>query len=148
MALKEIECAELGSEVGTKTLAYIRKHYRQEKAKESITEILKEINLHYEEYKNYLKIKVLSDENLENLAEDIETIKQLVQRKNNLEKLIDKFEEVVKEVENPAIKVLKTLWTDVVLAGPHTRHTVMEKHEGPLRIREDDKKGLIDIQRS
>jgi len=146
MALKGIEAAEIGSDMGARTIVSIRKHYRQEKAKELISELLTEANQIYDHYKRLIQIPQLETDDIQGLEKDIKAVAGIIQKKKSLDTQIDRFEKILGEQKAAAIRVLKVLWSDVVLTAPYCKFAPLEKTAGPLSAREDVAHGSMVIQ--
>jgi len=146
MAMKGVDAAELGTEMGTKTVVAIRKHYRQEKAKEMLSDLLAEANEAFDRYKRWIQIPQLNETDMDLLEKDIRIVSGLVQKKKNLDMQIDKFERMVGEQKGASIKVHKKMWHDVVLAAPYCKFSPLTKTDGPLTATEDVSHGSMLVQ--
>ena len=145
-ALKGVEATEIGSEAGSKTLVFIRKHYRQEKAKEMVAGLLTEANGILENYKRWLQAQQMGQEDLEQLEKAIRQVSAIIQKKSTLESQIDKFERLLGENKGALIRIGKMLWADTVLGAPYCKFSPLEKSAGPLTIVEDVSHGTMMIQ--
>ncbi|MDR0515862.1 MAG: FapA family protein [Fibromonadaceae bacterium] len=144
-AFKGIECGNIGSESGVKTVVNIRTHYRQEKAKEMANTVLIDANAIYERYKVWQKRGNLSDEEVKALMQDIITLQGLISKRQMFDSRAAKFDKAVLENKNSKAKVLGTLEADVVVASPYTRYNCMAPMKGPLIVTENNSAGKMAI---
>lgn len=146
LAFKGVEATDIGSEMGSKTLVGIRKHYRQEKAKEMVGELLEEANAVLERYKHWSQQAQLEPKELEQLEKDIKTISAVIQKKKTMDLQIDKFERLIGETKASFI-VHKNLWADVVLSAPYCKYSPLESTTGPLTVLEDIAHGTMVVHK-
>jgi uncharacterized protein (DUF342 family) len=137
-ALKGIECGNLGSETGVKTLVNIRTHYRQEKAKEQVNAVLAEVNTIFERYKIWNKADSLNEEEGKRLLQDIANLQILMQKRQIFDSRVAKFDKMVYENKTAKAKVLGVLEADVVIASPFSRYTSYMNMKGPISITENN----------
>jgi len=147
MALKGAEAAEIGTEMGTKTIVSIRKHYRQEKAKEMVADLLLEANAINERCKRWIQLPQLTPDDLELLDKDIKQIGNIIQKKKSMDLQIDKFERMLGEQKGATIRAHKMLWADVVLGAPYCKYAPVEKTSGPVHATEDVSHGSMQIHK-
>lgn len=147
LALKGVEAADIGSEMGSKTIVGIRKHYRQEKAKEMVGDLLAEANEILEYYKRWTQLPQMEPADLEALERSIKSLAGIIQKKKTLDLQIDKFERLVGETKNAVIRVHKNLWADVVLSAPYCKYSPLESTSGPLSVIEDVAHGSMAVHR-
>jgi uncharacterized protein (DUF342 family) len=148
MAMKGVEASEIGSDSGSKTTVAVRKHYRQEKAKEMITNLLDEANDILESYRRWAAIPKLSPDDVEALDKSVKQVVAIIQKKKNLDLQIDKFERLIAESAGAQIKVAKMLWADVVLAAPYCKYMPVDNASGPLIVTEDVSHGTMLVQKA
>lgn len=144
LSLMGLHCKNLGSNMGAKTLVGLRKHYRQEKAKELSDEVLSEGNRILERYKRWLAIPDLNDQE-EAIANDMRTVQGLIQKKKTLDLQIEKFEKVIQETKGVSIHVQGVLYADVIMTSPLCRHSTVDSIRGPLTILENVNAGIMSI---
>lgn len=148
MGMKGVECSEVGSDSGSKTIVSIRKHYRQEKAKELIGALLDESNGILENYRRWSVMQKLTQDDAEALDKAIKQMAAIIQKKKTLDMQIDKFEKLVAECAGAQIRIAKVLWADAILAAPYCKYSSVEKATGPLFVTEDISHGTMLVQRA
>jgi uncharacterized protein (DUF342 family) len=138
IAFKGIECGNLGSETGVKTIVNIRTHYRQEKAKEQANSVLAEANVILERYKVWNKVESLNEADEQKLLDDIASLQTLIQKRQIFDSRAAKFDKMVFDNKTSKAKVLGMLEADVIISSPFSRYTSYAHIKGPLSITENN----------
>jgi uncharacterized protein (DUF342 family) len=144
---KGIECGNLGSESGVKTVLNIRTHYRQEKAKEMANSVLADANSILERYKIWSKQESLNADEIKTLMQDIVNLQGLISKRQMFDSRAAKFDQLVFENKSAKAKVLGSLEADVVVSSPYTRYTCMAPIKGPLSVSEINTSGKMAVNR-
>jgi len=137
-AFKGVECGELGSESGVKTIVNIRTHYRQEKARTLSNAIMTDVNTIFEKYVIWNKAKSLSEAEGKELMQAIAKLQDLITKRQTYDNRVAKFEAMVFENKTAKVKLLGMLETDVSIASPYSKYTSAAPIKGPLTISENN----------
>jgi uncharacterized protein (DUF342 family) len=147
-AFKGVECGNLGSETGAKTVVNIRTHYRQEKAKEFANSVMADINAIFERYKIWNKVESMNEDEAKMLLKDIEDLKGLIQKRQMYDTRVAKFDHTVFENKTAKAKLLGMLEADVIVASPYSKYTCAAPIKGPLIVSENNEYGKMAILRN
>jgi len=134
---KGVECAELGSEMGVKTIVNIRTHYRQEKAKELVNSVIAETNAIFEKYivwNNSTYIKETEEE----FSQIMSKLQDLITKRQMYDSKVARFDALVFENKNAKVKLLGTLEADVTVASPYSKYVSTVPIRGPLIVTENN----------
>jgi len=137
-AFKGVECGELGSESGVKTLVNIRTHYRQEKARELANSVMTEVTAIFEKYVIWNKAKSLNEAGEKELLQAIAKLQDLITKRQMYDSRVAKFDAMVFENKVAKVKLLGTLEADVSVASPYSKYTSTAPIHGPLTISENN----------
>ncbi|MDR2732471.1 MAG: FapA family protein [Fibromonadaceae bacterium] len=137
-AFKGIECGELGSESGVRTVVNIRTHYRQEKAKEMANSVLTDVNTIFERYRIWNKAESINEEEAKTLLKDIAALQLLISKRQTFDSRAAKFDAMVFENKIAKVKILGTLEADVSVASPYSKYTCTSPIKGPLSVTENN----------
>jgi len=137
-AFKGVECGELGSESGVKTIVNIRTHYRQEKAKALANSVMMEVNAIYEKYLIWSKEKSLNEAEEKELLQAINKLQDLITRRQMYDSRVAKFDAMVFGNKTAKVKLLGMLEADVSIASPYSKYTSTTPIKGPLIISENN----------
>jgi len=134
---KSVECAELGSETGTKTIVNIRTHYRQEKARKLVNSIIEETNTIFERYLVWNNSTYIS-ETEEEFSQIISKLQGLITKRQMYDSKVARFDALVFENKTAKVKLLGTLEADVTVASPYSKYTSTVPIRGPLIVTENN----------
>jgi len=137
-AFKGVECGELGSESGVKTIVNIRTHYRQEKARELANSVMTEVSSIFEKYVIWRKAKSLNEAEEKELLQAISKLKDLITKRQMYDSRVAKFDAMVFENKTAKVKLLGTLESDVSVSSPYSKYTSTSPIHGPLTISENN----------
>jgi uncharacterized protein (DUF342 family) len=137
-AFKGVECSELGSESGVKTIVNIRTHYRQEKARELSNSVMTEVNAIFEKYVVWNKAKSLNEAEEKELLQAISKLQDLITKRQMYDSRVAKFDAMVFENKTAKVKLLGILEADVSVASPYSKYTSTVPIKGPLSISENN----------
>jgi len=137
-AFKGVECGELGSETGVKTIVNIRTHYRQEKAKVLANSVMMEVNAIFEKYLIWNKEKSLSEAEEKELLQATTKLQDLITRRQMYDSRVAKFDAMVFGNKTAKVKLLGMLEADVSIASPYSKYTSTTPIKGPLIISENN----------
>jgi len=146
-AFKGVECFDLGSESGVKTVVNIRTHYRQEKAKELANSVMDDVNIIFERYRIWNKTESLNEEEAKMLLKDITVLQGLISKRQSLDARAAKFDQMIYENKTAKVKLLGMLEADVTIASPFSRYNNISNMKGPLTISENNSSGKMAISR-
>jgi len=135
-AFKGVECTELGSESGVKTIVNIRTHYRQEKARELANSVMVEVTAIFEKYLIWNKAKSLSEAEEKELLQAIAKLQELITKRQMYDSRVAKFNAMVFENKIAKVKLLGTLEADVSVCSPYSKYTSTSPIRGPLTVTE------------
>ncbi|GBU24256.1 hypothetical protein R83H12_00884 [Fibrobacteria bacterium R8-3-H12] len=135
-AFKGVECTELGSESGVKTIVNIRTHYRQEKARELANSVMADVNIIFEKYAIWNKAKSLNEAEEKELLQAISKLQELITKRQMYDSRVAKFDAMVFENKNAKVKLLGTLEADVSVCSPYSKYTSTSPIRGPLTVTE------------
>ncbi len=144
-AFKGVECGELGSETGVKTIVNIRTHYRQERARELANSVMIEVSAIYERYLIWSKVKSLNEAEQKELLQDITSLHNLITKRQMYDSRVAKFEAMVFGNKNAKVKLLGILEADVSIASPYSKYTSTVPIKGPLTISENNFAGKMAV---
>jgi len=144
---KGIECTELGSESGVKTVVNIRTHYRQEKARELANSVMADVNTIFERYLIWNKIKSLNEAEEKEFLQDISKLQDLITKRQMYDNRVAKFDAMVFENKIAKVKLLGTLEADVSVASPFSKYTSTSPIKGPLIISENNSSAKMAVVR-
>jgi len=136
-AFKGVECAELGSETGVKTIVNIRTHYRQEKVRELLNSVIEETNTIFEKYVVWNNSTYIN-ETEEEFSKVMSKLQELITKRQMYDNKVAKFDVLVLENKNAKVKLLGTLEADVTVASPYSRYTSKVPIKGPLIVTENN----------
>jgi uncharacterized protein (DUF342 family) len=137
-AFKGVECGELGSESGVKTIVNIRTHYRQEKARELANSVMTEVSAIFEKYVVWNKAKSLNEAGEKELLQSIAKLQELITKRQMYDSRVAKFDAMVFENKIAKVKLLGTLESDVSVCSPYSKYTSTTPIHGPLTISENN----------
>jgi hypothetical protein len=146
-AFKGVECFNLGSETGVKTVVNIRTHYRQEKAKELANSVMEEVNAIYERYRIWNKAESINEDESKMLLKDIAALQMLISKRQMFDARAAKFDQMIFENKTAKVKLLGILEADVTIASPISRYNSTDHIKGPLIISENNSSGKMAISR-
>ncbi|MDR2579765.1 MAG: FapA family protein [Fibromonadaceae bacterium] len=144
-AFNGLECGNLGSDSGVKTLVNIRTHYRQEKAKEMANSVLEKVSAIFERYKLFVKQDYLNEEECAMLSQDITALQNLISKRQMFDGRAAKFDRMVFENKTAKVKILGTFEADAIVASPYTRYSCMAPVRGPLIVSENNSSAKMAI---
>jgi len=144
---KGVECTELGSESGVKTIVNIRTHYRQEKAKELANSVMTDVNTIFERYLIWNKVKSLNEAEEKEFLQDIATLQDLITKRQMYDNRVAKFDAMVFENKIAKVKLLGTLEADVTVASPFSKYTSTVPIKGPLTVTENNSSAKMAVVR-
>jgi len=142
---KCVECAEIGSYSGIKTLVNIRTHYRQERAKALVSSVMAEVNVIFEKYLIWSKAKSLSEAEEKELLQAISKMHDLAKKRQIYDSRVAQFDAMVFENKNAKVKLLGTLEADVTVASPYSKYTSTVPIKGPLSITENNSSAVMAV---
>jgi len=142
---KGIECGDLGSETGVKTIVNIRTHYRQEKAKELANSVMIEVGAIYEKYLIWNKAKSLNEAEEKELFQAANKLQDLITRRQMYDSRVAKFEAMVFGNKTAKIKLLGILESDVSIASPYSKYTSTVPIKGPLIVSENNSSAIMAV---
>nr|AGS52722.1 protein of unknown function DUF342 [uncultured bacterium contig00069] len=146
-AFKGVECFNLGSETGVKTIVNIRTHYRQEKAKELANSVMEEVNAIFERYRIWNKAESINEEESKMLLKDIAALQGLISKRQMFDSRAAKFDQMIFENKTARVKLLGILEADVTIASPISRYNSISHMKGPLMISENNSSGKMAISK-
>jgi uncharacterized protein (DUF342 family) len=146
-AFKGVECYNLGSESGVKTVVNIRTHYRQEKAKELANSVMEEVNAIYERYRLWNKAESINEEEAKMLLKDITALQGLISKRQMFDARAAKFDQMIFENKTTKVKLLGILEADVTISSPFSRYNNIAHMKGPLIISENNSAGKMAISK-
>jgi len=135
-AFKGVECGELGSESGVKTIVNIRTHYRQEKARELANSVMAEVSTIFEKYLVWNKAKSMNEAEEKELLQCISKLQELITKRQMYDSRVAKFDAMVFENKIAKVKLLGTLEADVSVCSPYSKYTSTSPIKGPLTVTE------------
>jgi uncharacterized protein (DUF342 family) len=144
---KGVECAELGSESGVKTIVNIRTHYRQEKARELANSVMADVNAIFERYIIWNKAKSLNEAEEKEFLQDISKLQDLITKRQMYDNRVAKFDAMIFENKIAKVKLLGTLEADVSVASPYSKYTSTVPIKGPLSISENNSSAKMAVVR-
>ena len=147
-AFNGVECGNVGSETGVKTIVNIRTHYRQEKAKELANSVMVEVNSIFERYRIWNKASSLNEEEAKMLLKDIADLQNLISKRQIFDSRVAKFDQMVFENKNARVKLLGTLEADVSIASPYSRYNCVAPIKGPLIVTENNSSAKMAVVRA
>jgi uncharacterized protein (DUF342 family) len=142
---KGIECGDIGSETGVKTIVNIRTHYRQEKAKELANSVMIEVGAIYEKYLIWNKAKALNEAEGNELLQAANKLQDLITKRQMYDNRVAKFEAMVFGNKNAKIKLLGMLESDVSIASPYSKYTSTVPIKGPLIVSENNSSAVMAV---
>jgi len=137
-AFKGVECGELGSESGVKTIVNIRMHYRQEKARALANSVMTEVSAIFEKYLIWNKAKSLNEAEEKELLQAIAKLQDLITKRQMYDSRVAKYDAMVFENKTAKVKLLGILEADVSVASPYSKYTSTAPIKGPLTISENN----------
>jgi len=144
---KGVECMELGSESGVKTIVNIRTHYRQEKARELANSVMVDVNAIFEKYVIWNKAKSLNEAEEKEFLQAIAKLQDLITKRQMYDSRVAKFDAMVFENKNAKVKLLGTLESDVTVASPYSKYTSTVPIKGPLAVSENNSSAKMAVIR-
>jgi uncharacterized protein (DUF342 family) len=147
IVFKGVECAELGSESGVKTIVNIRTHYRQEKARELANSVMAEVSTIFEKYLIWNKVKSLNEAEEKEFLQTISKLQDLITKRQMYDSRVAKFDAMVFENKIAKVKLLGTLEADVSVASPFSKYTSTVPIKGPLIITENNSSAKMAVVR-
>ena len=135
-SFKGIECGDLGSETGVKTIVNIRTHYRQEKARELANSVMTEVSTIFEKYLVWNKAKSMNEAEEKELLQCISKLQELITKRQMYDSRVAKFDAMVFENKIAKVKLLGTLEADVSVCSPYSKYTSTSPIKGPLTVTE------------
>jgi len=144
-SFKGIECGDLGTETGVKTIINIRTHYRQEKAKELANSVMMEVNAIYEKYLIWNKAKTLNEAEEKDLLQAATKLQDLITKRQMYDNRVAKFEAMVFGNKTAKVKLLGMLETDVSIASPYSKYTSTVPIKGPLIVSENNSSAIMAV---
>jgi len=142
---KGVECGELGSESGVKTIVNIRTHYRQEKARELANSVVTEVSAIFDRYLIWNKAKALNEAEEKEFLQDIAKLQELITKRQMYDSRVAKFDAMVFENKIAKVKLLGMLEADVSVASPYSKYTSTTPIKGPLIITENNSSAKMAI---
>ncbi|MDR2584173.1 MAG: FapA family protein [Fibromonadaceae bacterium] len=146
-AFKGVECGELGSESGVKTIVNIRTHYRQEKARELANSVMTDVNAIFEKYLIWSKTKSFNEAEEKELLQAMTKLQDLITRRQMYDNRVAKFEAMVFGNKTAKVKLLGILEADVSVCSPYSKYTSTTPIHGPLTISENNFVGKMAVAR-
>jgi len=137
-AFKGVECGELGSESGVKTIVNIRTHYRQEKARALANSVMTEVSAIFDKYVIWNKAKTLNEAEEKELMQAISKLQELIAKRQSYDSRVAKYDAMVFENKTAKVKLLGILEADVSVASPYSKYTSTAPINGPLTISENN----------
>jgi len=137
-AFKGLECTELGSESGVKTIVNIRTHYRQERARALANSVITEVNIIFEKYVAWSKAKSLNEAEEKELMQSISKLQELITKRQMYDSRVAKFDAMVFGNKTAKVKLLGTLEADVSVCSPYSKYTSTAPIKGPLSVSENN----------
>ena len=147
IVFKGIECSYLGSEMGVRTPVNIRKHYRQEKAKELAESVLVEANAILERTKQWSNLASLDGAAAEKLLADQKTVQGLIQKRQLFDNRVAQFDKIVQDMKTASVKIWGMLYTDVTVASPFSKYIATSPIPGPITVLENNSAGIMAVIR-
>lgn len=147
IAFKGVECSYLGSEMGVRTPVNIRKHYRQEKAKEQVEAVLQEANAILERVKQWANLTVLDGSGAEKLLQDQKNIQGLIQKRQLFDNRVAQFDKQVQDMKTASVKIWGMLYPDVTVASPFSKYIATSPIPGPITVLESNSAGTMAVIR-
>lgn len=147
IAFKGVECSYLGSEMGVRTPVNIRKHYRQEKAKEMVEQTLAEANAILERVKQWSNLSSLDGNQAERLLQDQKLIVGLIQKRQLFDTRVAQFDKQVQDMQTATVKIWGMLYPDVTVASPFTKYIATSPIPGPITVLESNSAGTMAVVR-
>jgi len=147
ITFKGIECSYLGSEMGVKTTVNIRKHYRQEKAKELAESVVVEANAILERTKQWANLAVLDGTGAEKLLQDQKTLQGLIQKRQLFDTRVAQFDKQVQDMKTASVKIWGMLYPDVSVASPFSKYLSTSPIPGPITVLESNSAGTMAVVR-
>jgi uncharacterized protein (DUF342 family) len=144
---KGVECVELGSESGVKTLVNIRTHYRQEKARELSNSVMADVNAIFERYAIWNKAKSLNEAEEKEFLQAVSKLQDLITKRQMYDSRVAKFDAMVFENKNAKVKLTGILEADVSVASPYSKYTSTSPIKGPLTITENNSSAKMAVVR-
>jgi len=135
-AFKGVECTELGSETGVKTIVNIRTHYRQEKARRLADSVMVEVNAIFEKYVIWNKAKSLNEAEEKELLQAISKLQELITKRQMYDTRVAKYDAMIFENKTAKVKLIGTLEADVSVCSPYSKYTSTSPIRGPLTVTE------------
>jgi uncharacterized protein len=135
---KGVECRELGSESGVKTIVNIRTHYRQERARALANSVIAEVNIIFEKYTFWSKAKSLNEAEEKELLQCISKLQDLITKRQMYDSRVAKFDAMVFGNRTAKVKLLGTLEADVSICSPYSKYTSTVPIKGPLTVSENN----------
>jgi len=136
-AFKGVECMEIGSYNGARTIVNIRTHYRQEKARELVNSVMAETNAIFEKYVIWNNATHIN-ETEEEFSQIMSKLQELITKRQMYDKRVAQFDPIVFENKNAKVKLLGTLEADVTVASPYSKYTSTVPIKGPLIVTENN----------
>jgi len=134
---KGVECTELGSESGVKTIVNIRTHYRQERAKRLVNSVIAETNAIYEKYIIWNNAKYIK-ETEEEFSQIMSKLQDLITKRQIYDSRVAQYDAMIFEHKTAKIKLLGTLESDVTVSSPYSKYTSTVPIRGPLIVTENN----------
>lgn len=147
IVFKGIECSYLGSEMGVRTPVNIRKHYRQEKAKELAESVLVEANAILERTKQWSNMTSLDGAAAEKLLADQKAVQGLIQKRQLFDNRVAQFDKIVQDMKTASVKIWGMLYTDVTVASPFSKYIATSPIPGPITVLENNSAGIMAVIR-
>jgi len=147
IVFRGIECSYLGSEMGVKTVVNIRKHYRQEKAKELAESVLAEANAILERVKQWANLSTLDGPAAEKLLSDQKAIQGLIQKRQMFDARVAQFDKQVQDMKTASVKIWGQLYPDVSVASPFSKYISTSPIPGPITVLESNSAGTMAVVR-
>jgi uncharacterized protein (DUF342 family) len=144
---KGVECAELGSETGVKTIVNIRTHYRQEKARERANSVIAEVSTIFERYVVWNKAKSLNEAEEKEFMQDIAKLQDLITKRQMYDSRVAKFDSMIFDNKNAKVRLLGTLEADVSVCSPYSKYTSTVPIKGPLSVTENNSSAKMAVVR-
>jgi uncharacterized protein len=147
MSLRDLWVQELGNSLGTVTHTSIFKHYRREKALEESNQVIYESNDLLQDCRGWVRTRKIPDSKLHELKDYIQRFSALFNRKKRVEMVIEKFDKQIEALKFPIIHIGKKLHPDVVATAPHCITRTMKTEQGPLVLKANVDRGVLEIKR-
>jgi len=135
---KGVECAEIGSESGVKTVVNIRSHYRQERAKKLAKSVMTDVNTIFEKYIIWNNAKYLNEAEEKEFLQAMSQLQELITKRQMYDSRVAKFDAMVTENKTAKVKLLGTLEADVTIASPFSKYISTVPIKGPLIVTENN----------